>query len=106
MTMESLRRFDASAGGIVFALVLLFGVIYGTVLKQRWKVPLLRKGLETHGDRMLMVEQQTHPDKDEGGAELDVYNSITALSNFDWKAKAPLALRPFKPTYHLTMGTS
>jgi len=55
---------------------------------------------------MLMTEQQTDSDKGKGGVESDVYNSITALLDLDWKTKAPLALRPFKPTYHLTMGTS
>lgn len=32
------------------------------------------------------------------------YTNITPLSDLDWEHEAPLSLRPFKPTYHLTMG--
>ncbi len=31
--------------------------------------------------------------------------AIEPLPNFDWQATAPLQLRPFKPTYNITMGT-
>ncbi|KAF5878741.1 uncharacterized protein Bfra_000908 [Botrytis fragariae] len=31
--------------------------------------------------------------------------SITPLSDFDWRTTEPLKLRPFKPVYHMTMGT-
>ncbi|CCD54821.1 hypothetical protein BofuT4_P161100.1 [Botrytis cinerea T4] len=31
--------------------------------------------------------------------------SITPLSDFDWRTTEPLRLRPFKPVYHMTMGT-
>lgn len=32
--------------------------------------------------------------------------SIEPLGNFDWKTTRPMKLRPFKPTYHITMGVS
>lgn len=35
----------------------------------------------------------------------DVYLHIEPLENFSWKTTEPLQLRPFKPVYHLTMGT-
>lgn len=31
-------------------------------------------------------------------------SSIEPLSSFDWTAKEPLKMRPFKPKYHITMG--
>lgn len=31
--------------------------------------------------------------------------AIVHLSGFDWKTTEPLKLRPFKPKYHITMGT-
>lgn len=34
----------------------------------------------------------------------DPHTSISPLLDFDWKTKQPIALRPFKPKYHLTMG--
>jgi hypothetical protein len=30
---------------------------------------------------------------------------IEPLRNFDWRAEKPKRLRPFKPTYNITMGT-
>jgi hypothetical protein len=33
------------------------------------------------------------------------YPPITPLPNFNWETTEPLVLRPFKPKYHLTMGT-
>ncbi|CAG8014546.1 unnamed protein product [Penicillium salamii] len=32
------------------------------------------------------------------------YPSVNPLSNFDWKTKEPLKIRPFKPKYNLTMS--
>jgi hypothetical protein len=29
---------------------------------------------------------------------------IEPLDDFDWKATPPMKLRPFRPTYHITMG--
>ncbi|EAW21402.1 heme-dependent oxidative N-demethylase family protein [Aspergillus fischeri NRRL 181] len=34
------------------------------------------------------------------------YPPITPLPNFNWETTEPLALRPFKPKYHLTMALS
>lgn len=31
---------------------------------------------------------------------------IEPLHNFDWKTAPRRQLRPFKPTYHITMGTT
>ncbi len=31
---------------------------------------------------------------------------IEALPDFDWQATPPMKLRPFKPTYNITMGIS
>lgn len=31
-------------------------------------------------------------------------SSVEPLKNFDWRAKKPLAFRPFKPVYHITMA--
>jgi hypothetical protein len=30
---------------------------------------------------------------------------LEPLKDFDWQTVQPLQLRPFKPTYHITMGT-
>lgn len=35
----------------------------------------------------------------------DPYLAIEPLHDFDWKSTEPLKIRPFKPKYHLTMGT-
>lgn len=31
-------------------------------------------------------------------------SSVEPLSTFDWSRHDPLKIRPFKPTYHITMG--
>jgi hypothetical protein len=38
-------------------------------------------------------------------AREDVYDAIEPLPDFDWQNTPPLKIRPFKPKYHLTMGT-
>lgn len=32
------------------------------------------------------------------------YPPVEPLSDFDWKTKEPVKIRPFKPKYHLTMS--
>ena len=34
-----------------------------------------------------------------------IYNAITPLPNFNLETEAPLKLRPFKPKFHMTMGS-
>lgn len=36
--------------------------------------------------------------------QTDPYSDIEPLPSFDWATTEPLKLRPFKKTYHLTMG--
>lgn len=36
--------------------------------------------------------------------QTDPYSEIAPLPSFDWASTEPLKLRPFKKTYHLTMG--
>lgn len=36
----------------------------------------------------------------------DAYYNIEPLHNFDVENKEPLKIRPFKPKFHMTMGTS
>lgn len=36
--------------------------------------------------------------------QTDPYSEIAPLPSFDWASTEPLQLRPFKKTYHLTMG--
>lgn len=31
-------------------------------------------------------------------------SSVEPLTSFDWSGQEPLKFRPFKPTYHITMG--
>lgn len=40
-----------------------------------------------------------------GKAELDFYEDIDPLHDFDWSSTDPARIRPFKPKYFLTMGT-
>lgn len=35
----------------------------------------------------------------------DAYLSIEPLDQFDLDAEEPIVARPFKPTFHMTMGT-
>lgn len=44
--------------------------------------------------------------KDEKTSTLDAYSNITPLADFEWRDTEPIKLRPFKPKYHLTMGTT
>ncbi|KAF4158789.1 hypothetical protein CNMCM6069_003355 [Aspergillus lentulus] len=50
------------------------------------------------------IKVQTIPSKHEPLEE--GYPPITPLLNFNWETTEPLALRPFKPKYHLTMALS
>ena len=38
-------------------------------------------------------------------ANNDPYQDIEPLQDFDWSTTSPVQIRPFKPIYHLTMGT-
>lgn len=39
------------------------------------------------------------------GEKLRAYYDIEPLTDFDWARTEPLQLRPYKPKFHLTMGT-
>ena len=58
----------------------------------------------------LLVSRLKRDDKDveglgKGPTAHDPYQDIEPLSDFDWSTTPPARIRPFKPKFHLTMGT-
>ena len=49
--------------------------------------------------------KQKSVEKNEDTDPLDAYNDIIPLTGFEWRDSEPIKIRPFKPKYHLTMGT-
>ncbi|KAH1489131.1 hypothetical protein LV164_008305 [Aspergillus fumigatus] len=54
----------------------------------------------TYCRKTKTVSPSKHEPPEEG------YSPITPLPNFNWETTEPLAFRPFKPKYHLTMALS
>lgn len=50
----------------------------------------------------LFAQVQQFPSGDENISR--IYHKIEPLTDFDWTTTEPIQLRPFKPTYHLTMA--
>jgi hypothetical protein len=52
----------------------------------------------TQRNEKLQKQKEKEKEKD------NVRPPIETLENFDWRAVEPLQLRPFKSTFHVTMG--
>jgi hypothetical protein len=53
---------------------------------------------------MRSRKQRSQPVKVEAAVP-EKTSTIEPLHDFDWKTAPKRQLRPFKPTYHITMGT-
>ncbi|CZT04640.1 uncharacterized protein RAG0_11036 [Rhynchosporium agropyri] len=61
--------------------------------------------LRFHGNKIPHSQNGKLSTPRTGDSKLDPFK-IDPLPNFDWRRKAPLKIRPYKSTYHLTMGVS
>lgn len=82
----------------LFAFVLIVVVLAATVARRR-RVP---SSLAAGNDAKLSVSAE---DEKRGESNTTVKSpEIEPLPDFDWQATPPTQLRPFRPTYNITMG--
>lgn len=55
------------------------------------------------GSRQISVQEESQPSKNDNQLSI---GDVVPLQNFRWDETEPLAYRPFKSQYHLTMGNT
>ncbi|KAK4241195.1 hypothetical protein C8A03DRAFT_12527 [Achaetomium macrosporum] len=83
----------------VYALVLIVSVLVAAYARRRRELCLrdkaqLRPGTSSRGER----------EKTDENTKSELTSTIEPLRDFDWQVTRPLKLRPFKPTYNITMA--
>ena len=82
---------------ILLLIVMALAVIIGRWRARKSYRSLIWQKPQTPTEKALKNSRQTL-----GPANM----TVTPLENFEWSNTEPLALRTFKPQYHITMGTS
>ena len=86
----------------LFALVLFAVVVVAAIARRRRET-----AASVFSSGVSKVPIPLKDEKPDGNNKVSICHSgIEPLPDFDWRATPPMKLRPFKPTYNITMGNS
>jgi hypothetical protein len=92
---------------MAFLLVFVFilTIIVGRIATRRRLFPPQRKSAPAlRAENSDVKAPSLNQNDGENGNASEWKPKIDPLDDFDWKATPPMKLRPFRPTYHITMG--
>ncbi|KAL2854844.1 hypothetical protein BJY01DRAFT_243496 [Aspergillus pseudoustus] len=82
------------------AILICLGIYIRSSIRTRAQYNKFKHAYSTH------PATTTYQNEKQRAPEPDSYPPIAPLSNFNWETTPPIAIRPFKPKYHLTMAIS